>query len=289
MAPPFRRGPVPQEALDYFDQKELKVGFDYRDVWKQEHSVAFTVAKVMELEVLATMRDLVRGALEEGRTFEEFKQAAELVLDESGWANYHKETPRPRRLRVIYETNLRVARAAGQWQRIERTKRALPYLLYDNSTSLRKREVHEGWVGLVLPVDDPFWDYAMPPSAWGCKHRVRQVSRREAADLGGENEAPPLEFVEWENKRTGTVEQVPRGCDPGFNYNPGNNRSAGAVFAAQNYDPDRGASAQGGAPRPTLVPRQNENRQRVARNRAEARLDDVREELVVTVETLEKT
>jgi uncharacterized protein with gpF-like domain len=278
MAPPFQRGPVPKEALAYFDRKGLKPGFDYRDVWKQEHSVAFTIAKVMELDVLATMRDLIRGAIEEGRTFEEFQQAARLELDQSGWSDYHKTTPKKRRLRTIYDTNMRTARAAGQWQRIERTKRALPYLLYDNTTSLRKREEHEAWVGLVLHVDDPFWDYAMPPSGYGCKHRVRQVSKREAeGPLGGVSEAPPLELVPWENKRTGAVELIPRGVQPGFNYNPGNNRSAGAVFAA---DGDKFETAARGARSISAA------RQTVMRNRAERKVDARREDLIQEVEDM---
>ena len=38
-------GPVPREALDYFRAKDLRPGFDYRDVWGSEHAHAFTVAK----------------------------------------------------------------------------------------------------------------------------------------------------------------------------------------------------------------------------------------------------
>ena len=52
MPPDYRPGPVPREALDFFRAKGWKVGFDYRDVWRQEHATAFTVAKVMRADVL---------------------------------------------------------------------------------------------------------------------------------------------------------------------------------------------------------------------------------------------
>ncbi len=60
-------GPVPQsvpgEALAYFQAKDLRPGFDYRDVWEQEHAHAFTVAKAIQLDVL---REAVEQALDEG-------------------------------------------------------------------------------------------------------------------------------------------------------------------------------------------------------------------------------
>ena len=44
----------------------------------------------------------------------------------------------------------------------------------------------------------------------------------EATDRGWNvNEAPPSKMVPWKNKRTGKIEKVPEGIDPGFDTNPG--------------------------------------------------------------------
>lgn len=156
----------------------------------------------------------------------------------------------PRRLRVIYETNLRTARAAGQWERIQDAKDALPYLLYTLGPSREHRPEHVKWHGTLLPADDPWWNDHMPPNGWGCKCRVRPVSQREYARLqdtgvqapptaetqlpGGsrtaakvpvQTTAPPSPTVPWENTRTGETIQVPVGIDPGWDYNPGARRA----------------------------------------------------------------
>ena len=39
----------PAEAIRFFQKKGYKFGFDWRDVWKEEHAVAFTVAKAMQI------------------------------------------------------------------------------------------------------------------------------------------------------------------------------------------------------------------------------------------------
>ena len=36
-------GPAPKEGLEYFRFRGLRTGFDYRDVWQEEHALAFTV------------------------------------------------------------------------------------------------------------------------------------------------------------------------------------------------------------------------------------------------------
>lgn len=135
MADPFAQ--IPKEALDYFRAKGFKIGFDYRDVWREEHTAAFTVAKAMEFDLLADIRTAVDQALANGETFQQFKKRLTPLLVEGWWGQQEMMDPEtgelkpvqlgsPRRLRVIYDTNLRTARAAGQWQRIQESKRACP-------------------------------------------------------------------------------------------------------------------------------------------------------------------
>jgi uncharacterized protein with gpF-like domain len=127
-------------------------------------------------------------------------------------------------MRVIYDTNMRTARAAGQWERIQRTKRAMPYLVYTLGPSREHRVEHLRWANLCLPADDPFWDTHMGPNGWGCKCGVRQVSRYEFDQMQQDGtittDAPEERYVKWLNKRTGEEETVPEGIDPGWAYNP---------------------------------------------------------------------
>ncbi|MFB1078148.1 phage head morphogenesis protein [Photobacterium damselae] len=233
---------IPKDMLAWFKRKGIKPGFDYRDVWKQEHSNAFTVAKMLNADLLVEVKTLVESAIEQGQTFEQFRDILKPLLVKSGWWGVQtlqdpltKETKLVQlgsvgRIKVIYSTNMRTARAAGQWERISRTKAAMPYLLYQLGPSREHRLEHKRWKDTLLPVDDAWWDSHMPPNGWGCKCWIRQVSKMEAAKLSSSGavttKAPTSKRKEWINKRTGEVEILPEGIEPGWNYNPGKAREA---------------------------------------------------------------
>ena len=42
---------------------------------------------------------------------------------------------------------------------------------------MEKREEHLALVGTIRPIEDPWWDTHMPPSAWNCKCSVRKTRR----------------------------------------------------------------------------------------------------------------
>lgn len=256
-------GPVPKEAITYFNNKVSVPGFDYRDIWKDEHAHSFTVAKAMQVDVLDSIRGALSKALAEGQTMRDFSKNLTPELQRLGWWGKSQmvdpltgdvvpvQLGSPRRLKTIFNANMRTARAAGQWERAERTKKALPYMLYELGPSKEHRVDHAAWHGTLLPIDDPWWDTHMTPNGWGCKCRVRQVSRVEyerltktgvpAPDRKQEinpktglptgrmekrrvpvqTTAPKTEYVEWKNKRTGKTELVPEGIDPGWDTNPG--------------------------------------------------------------------
>lgn len=259
-------GPVPQDALDYFRAKDLRVGFSFEDVWGQEHAHAVTVAKAMQLDVLDDIRGAVDQALAEGKTYRDFARDLKPVLQSKGWwGRKHMVDPEtgeqrdvqlgsPRRLKTIYQANLRSARAAGQWQRIQRRKRSHPYLLYLLGPSEQHREEHVGWAGILLPVDHPWWQTHMPQNGWGCKCHVRQVSRAEYERLVSDGfqdpdapavinpdtglptgrrvrrripvrtEPPPYRPRRFVNKRTGETTEVDAGLDPAWSHNAGQDR-----------------------------------------------------------------
>lgn len=259
-------GPAPKEAVDYIKNKGWKPGFDYRDVWGEEHAVAFTVAKATKMDVLESIRMQVERAITDGITLRQFKKDLTPTLQKLGWWGRQKqEDPltgeiknvqlgSPRRLKTIFDVNCRTARAAGQWQRTQRTKKALPYLLYQVGSAKRHRPEHLSWNGTLLPIDDPWWNTHTPINAYGCKCHVRQVSEAEKSDLVNtgipdpaapmeinpanglptgrrerrmtpvKTEAPRIQYRDWLNKRTGQTIRVPEGIDPGFDTNPGKTR-----------------------------------------------------------------
>jgi hypothetical protein len=94
------------------------------------------------------------------------------------------------------------------------------------------REAHRHWDNVTLPVDDAFWKTHYPPNGWRCRCRVVAVSQRDydrGTTPGGDAmvKAPPdTVWKKWGNRRSGQIETVPAGIDPGFGYNPGLARAA---------------------------------------------------------------
>ena len=230
--------PAPED-LHYFREKKLKPSFSYKDVWGEEHAHAFTVAKSAGFDILEDVRSAVDDAIAKGWTFATFRGKLEPTLRAKGWwgrrtvdddktgVNHVAQLGSPRRLKIIYDSNLRAARAAGQWERAQRTKRGLPYFLYGLGPSENHRPHHESKKGLILPVDDPFWDAWYPPNGWGCKCWLRQIGRSEAERLGGVSAPPDVGTVEFVNDRRGTTELIPLGIDPGWHTSPGKGRARG--------------------------------------------------------------
>lgn len=59
-----------------------------------------------------------------------------------------------RRLRTIYNVNLRSAYQKAQYERTMSSE-LHPYLMYRVGNSQKHREQHLSWDGLILPKDDP--------------------------------------------------------------------------------------------------------------------------------------
>lgn len=258
----------PKEAVSFFRQKGYKVGFDYRDVWQEEHQGAFTVAKAMQIDLLRDIRAHVDEALDSGVPFDKFRKELQPRLMERGWwGRAPMQDPNtgevkevqlgsPRRLKVIYDTNLRTSHAEGQWQRIQETKADFPYLIYDANNSESPRLEHASWDGLVLPVDDPFWRAHTPIKAWGCKCRVRQMTQRMVDRRGlAVGESPKVPTYEYVNKRTGEQQMVPKGVDPEFNYAHGGRRqNLAKMFGGKVAQTPAAIGAAAFAAAPTIAP-----------------------------------
>ena len=228
--PGYAFGSAPPRAVrDFLAGKSPVRTRGFRDLEPQEHAVAFTVAQSAKFDILTDVQAALQKALDEGQTFETFRKGLAPTLAAQGWWGRKVVDGRevqlgsPRRLRTIYRANMRAARAAGQWERIERVRDALPYLLYQLGPSERDRPHHAAKDGWVLPVDDPFWNEWMPPNGWGCKCHVRQITAQEAGRRGIVREVNiPRRTVR--DPVTLKPRDLPAGLDPAWSSNPGKDR-----------------------------------------------------------------
>jgi hypothetical protein len=231
-------GLPPEEAIQWFREKGFALTWDWRELWQGEHSSAFTVAKATQLDILADIRKAVDDAIANGSTLQAFKKGLKPLLQSKGWWGIKEQVDpqtgevtevqlgSPRRLKTIYDTNLRQSMSAGRWQTARRLKTNRPYLRYvhrfGSSPHANARPQHQRWHDLVRPVDDPSWEHIMPMNGWGCHCKVQQMNERDLARYGLKvSDAPDLPTRTWVNKLTGQTLQVTDGIDPGFDYNPG--------------------------------------------------------------------
>ena len=244
-------GPPPKEAVDYLRRKGLLARYDYREVWREEHAHAFTVANMMKIDLLADVQQSIAKAQEEGTPAARWKAELAAELSKRGWWGRHPP-PDPndkkavekanlyisRRLDTIWRVNTRQAAQAGAWERGQRST-SHPYILYRVGPSKHHREQHLAWDGVLLPKDDPFWAVAYPMNGWGCKCYTRFVTKAQYqryVDRGvpepvvGDGvparkpvttESPQLRPMQYRNDKTGEVHTGFDGIDYGFERNPG--------------------------------------------------------------------
>ncbi len=238
----------PQEAIAYLQARDLLTTTDdWYELWQDEHAAQFTVSRLARADLLKTIRDAITRSVDGELSRRDWMRDIKQALVDAGWWGEKTITGKDgeqrttlfdaRRLKLIYDTNTRTAYAAGQWERIQRTKTAFPYLRYITMGDEKVRASHRSLHNLVLPVDDPFWDYYLPPNGWRCRCRVVAVSQRDyergMAPDGSKlkKAAPDVQMREWVDRRTGEIRQVPIGVDPGFGYNAGKAAARAAALA----------------------------------------------------------
>lgn len=234
----------PKEAIAFFRQKGYRTTFAYQDMFHRAHSDSFTVAGVSKLDVLQDLRTAMDDAVAKGTTFADFKKTVKPKLAAKGWWGPVDVTDpitgemktvdlsTSRRLRTIFDTNLRTSYSAGHWARIQRTKASLPYLRYANVRDGRSRPLHQKWGDpknpVILPVDHPWWNTHFPPCGWGCRCWVIQMTKGQVERAGlrvwpeAPDDGPDRTYT---SPRTGETFSVPPGIDPSFAYNPGQQAS----------------------------------------------------------------
>lgn len=224
------------EAIAAFRRRGLNFipSGHWTEVWQEVHQTGFTVAQSAGFDILKDIYTAVAKVQEEGWTFSRFQKELTPILQGKGWwGKTERVDPltgevrevqlgSSRRLRTIFDVNLRVSAAQGDWQRQQSVKDARPYLRYTALLDNRTRPLHRRWHGIILPRDHPWWETHYPPNGWRCRCKTMSVSGEDLEAEGWTvSEAPDEGETPWVNPRTGEMLMVPRGVDPGWAYNPG--------------------------------------------------------------------
>lgn len=207
------------EQVAFFRQKLNLPSERWDDIMRQAHDKAFIVAGAQGADLLLDLRMSLIKAIEQGTGIEAFRKDFREIVAKHGWTGWTGEESQARtawRTKVIYQTNMATSYAAGRWQQLNDPEllKVMPYWQYVHDDSvIHPRLLHQSWNGLTLPHDHPFWLTHFGPNGWGCKCRVKAVTKAKfmqaVANGRGPASAPP----------PGSTE----GIDDGFQYAPGSN------------------------------------------------------------------
>ncbi|MDD3149926.1 MAG: phage minor head protein [Candidatus Gastranaerophilales bacterium] len=235
----------PEKALKYFEDKGYilpkSLSEGWQDVWQEAHAKAFTVARVTNMDVLEDIRGMVNKSLSEGLTFQQFKKELMPNLQKKGWWGITQDENgndiqlgSVRRLKTIYDTNLRTSYMAGRYKDMAENADNRPYWMYDAKDDSKTRPAHKALDGKVFKYDDPFWDTHYPPNGWHCRCNVIALNEQnlKEKDLVIEDTkdkfSKEIKLVSGQEKTVTTFKTVDKAGNPikvstdaGWDYNVG--------------------------------------------------------------------
>lgn len=247
------------EAIDHLQAKALlpasRDHASWTEVWGPAHAKAFTVAGAASEALLADFQKEIAKAIKNGTTLEAWRPTYDDIVKRHGWQQRHEPGWRAK---IIYETNMATAHAAGRYAQMTDPDvlEAYPFWRYVHSGSRHPRLQHLNWNGLTLRADDAWWNIHYPPNGWHCGCRVRPVSEPALRRSGrsGPDVAPDNTYRPWTDKATGQVRMVPNGIDPGWDYNVGKAWKEGAPPVAPPAVPASPPDPRPAKPKPPPPP-----------------------------------
>lgn len=214
----------PEEAIKYLSKKGYKLTFDYDEMLHEAHHKAFTVAKIMNIDLLKDVHESLIKAQKDGIPFQQWKKSIKDTLIKYGWyGKIEAFDPRTgeikkiyvgsRRLKTIFNTNMRVSYQVGRYKKMMGLKDEV-YWRYVAILDSRVRPSHAALHGMIRHRDDPFWQKNYPPNDWGCRCKVQAYSKEQIENNG------------WKiSKKSDKVPALYKGPGKDWNYNVG----AGAI------------------------------------------------------------
>ncbi len=179
----------PTEAIQWFRQKVVVAPDVFKTLSDKARRRAFSVAGVMQADLLGEVFTSLERAIAEGTPYEQWAAQIGPRLQQA-WGG-----PRGFRTELVFRQNVLGSYAAGRYAQATDPEvlTARPYWMFDavmdSNTTVSCRDLN----GVVLRHDHPFWRKNYPPRHFGCRSGVRSLTTRVAQARGITEPAPSAE------------------------------------------------------------------------------------------------
>lgn len=157
----------PEEAIDYFQRKQIVTKKEFNKLSREAKAGAFYVAGVYKQDVLNAFHQEITDALESGQSRQKTIKGFKEILDGAGHkelGNFHLET--------VMRANMQTAYGVGRRRAMEEVAEDLPFWEYVAVNDDRTRPTHKALDGIVYPAAHEFWDEHYPPWGFNCRCSV---------------------------------------------------------------------------------------------------------------------
>ena len=174
---------TPEKAVEYFEKKGVAISKDWKEALKNSRKQAFTVTKVMNLDILTDFKDELLKAIKDGVSLADFKKSIKERLANRGWLGKtisdvpgQEKIDTPWRLNLIYRQNIQTSFNQGRWSNAEETQKTWPYIQFLSVVDKVTTKICIGMNLVILKINDPNIKQFIPPSHFGCRRRFRVIN-----------------------------------------------------------------------------------------------------------------
>lgn len=198
-------GKPPKAVVEFFEKKTVhgpNFHWNWSDTLRHAHDRVFVVSKATSADLVADIKKALQESIANGMPYQDFANNIIPTLKDKGWWGGEKHVEAEawvddgtgkkvkkkleadvvlnhRRLRQIYDTNMKTAYAAGRYAKMMEHAEEMPYWRYvARPPGPTRREDHQALHNMVFRYDDPIWATHYPPNGWGCQCRVERLDKK---------------------------------------------------------------------------------------------------------------
>jgi len=179
----------PEEAIASLRRRAAVPKGEFAKMSARERAQSFTVAGVVDLDIVSDVLRSIEKAVADGQTLEEWQEAIGDTL-RNAWAGTVANPSA--RMETIFRTNVQSAYAAGRYAEATDpdTLAMRPYWMYSAVMDDRTTEVCAACDGVVRPASDAFWHTHNPPAHYNCRSTLITLSEDLAKEYGVSHKPP---------------------------------------------------------------------------------------------------